>query len=228
VGLVLYWKLDEASGSLAQDSSLHGFNGAYSGVIDMSDASVAAPSPSTMVPAVKFVDPFSRAFDGTGQQGILLTPMPSALKPKNNITVAAFYRATRTDVQGGEIISAGDSYILRLRPTLVELVRFSPTPDAASNYIRCTGTPPNFLDGNWHHLAGTVGTAGMQVYFDGVSVCSNALGADLSYTSFNSFVVGHHARGRNDFDYEGNIDEVRVYDRVLSDTEIAALAAGSD
>jgi hypothetical protein len=225
---VLHWKLDEASGSLAVDSSPNGLNGSYSGTIDMTDASLVAPTPSTMVPATTFADPFSRAFDGTGQQGILLTPMPAAMKPKNSITVAAWYRATRTDTMGSEIINAGDSYILRLRPTLVELARFQPTADAASNYVRCTGTPANFLDGNWHHLAGSVSPAGMQVYFDGVSVCTNTLGADLAYTSFDSFVVGHHARGRSDFDFEGNLDEVRVYGRVLSDTEIGALARGSD
>jgi hypothetical protein len=229
VGLVLYWKLDEASGSLALDSSPNGFNGSYSGVIDMSDAALVAPTPSSMVPPkVTFSDPFSRAFDGTGQQGVLLTPLPSALQPRNSITLAAWYRATRTDSNGGEIISAGDSYILRLRPTLVELVRFQPTPDAASNYIRCTATPANFLDGNWHHLAGEVSPAGMQVYFDGVSMCTNTLGADLAYTGYDSFVVGHHARGRTDFDYDGNIDEVRVYNRVLSNAEIAGLASGSD
>jgi hypothetical protein len=154
--------------------------------------------------------------------------MPAALKPANNITLAAWYRATGTDVQGGEIISAGDSYILRLRPTLVEIVRFDPLPDASNNYSRCTATPPTFLDGNWHHLAGTVSPAGMKIYFDGVSLCSNALGENLQYTTFNSFVVGHHAKGRADFDFNGNIDEVRVYGRVLSDTEIGALAQGSD
>src|SRR6185436_13227503 len=102
------------------------------------------------------------------QQGALITALTPALKPKNNLPLAAWYRATRTDSIGGDIISGGDAYVLRLRPTQVEMVRFLPIVDAGNNYSRCAVAAPGFDDGNWHHLAGVAGPAGMKVYFDGV------------------------------------------------------------
>ena len=42
-------------------------------------------------------------------------------------------------------------------------------------------------------------------------------GADLS--------VGRHGDGQDDFDFDGNIDDVRIYTRALPPARIAQLAA---
>jgi len=229
MGLVLYWKLDEASGSMALDSSGKGVNGTYGGVVAGIDASVlGAPSPSPMVPAkVKFADPFSRSFVGANQQAVL-TAMTSELKPANNFTLAAWYRATTTDTMGGDIINAGDSYILRLRPTQVEFTMRQPVPDAGVSFVHCFVTAASFRDGNWHHLAALATSSGMRLYYDGIPMCTNMLGADAAYDKGTTLVVGHHALGRTDYDFDGNIDDVRIYARVLSDSEIALLAQGNE
>jgi hypothetical protein len=50
---------------------------------------------------------------------------------------------------------------------------------------------------------------------------------DVYYpTRGQDFWVGKHGETSTDFDFQGNIDEVRVYNRVLSAAEIQALAQG--
>ncbi len=53
--------------------------------------------------------------------------------------------------------------------------------------------------------------------------------ADIFYTtSATGFYVGRHGDGQTQFDFGGNIDEVRVYDRALAGSEISALTAGKN
>ena len=85
------------------------------------------------------------------------------------------------------------------------------------------------MDGNWHHVAGVASkTGGMKVYFDGVEVATAATQIDdiIYTTTAHSFWVGRHGDGQIQWDFGGNIDEVRMYTRVLSPSEISALAQG--
>jgi hypothetical protein len=66
----------------------------------------------------------------------------------------------------------------------------------------------------------------MKIYFDGAESGTNPDGADIVYPLGTSFFVGRDGNGGTGTDYDGYIDEVRIYGRVLSAAEIAALAAG--
>jgi hypothetical protein len=61
---------------------------------------------------------------------------------------------------------------------------------------------------------------------DGVLKLSCPLALPIVYDLGKDLWVGRHGNGNQNWDFEGNIDEVRVYTRVLTATEIAALAAG--
>ena len=91
-------------------------------------------------------------------------------------------------------------------------------------------------DGNWHHVAVTVGTSGHSFFIDGQKVSE----ADLTYdtgsastskffndvTSLDAMAIGRNQNssgGRWYFD--GLIDDTRVYNQALSLADIAALAA---
>jgi hypothetical protein len=219
VGLALYWKFDESSGTAANDASGNGTNGLYTGT-------TGTPSASTLVPPlVRFSDPRSRSFVRANHQGVQLANMPSILKPANDVTVAAWYRATTADANGSEIVSAGDQYLLRVTTTQMTFSKSS----SATAWSNCYGTTvTGQLDGNWHHVAGVTTAAGMTLYFDGVQVCTNTTGANIAYAVGTDFWVGRHGAGKTGFDFEGNIDEVRVYTRALTAAEIAALAAGAN
>jgi hypothetical protein len=227
-GLVLYWKLDDAAGTTATDSS----GGSLNGNLTPTGAT-GAPTASAMVAPVGFTDPFSRVFDLSKRQAIQLAPMPAALKPANNITLSAWYKASAVDNDGSptgsEIMSGGNQYILRVRATQIEFSKRIFSVAMNKNlHSQCFGTVPNHLDGNWHHLAGLTSPTGMKLYFDGVERCSVASGEDIVYDQGTDFWVGRHGNGQTQWDFGGSIDEVRVYNRALSPVEITWLAQGKN
>jgi hypothetical protein len=82
--------------------------------------------------------------------------------------------------------------------------------------------------GKWTHVAVTVGDNGVSIYVDGAQVAQQAPAAlrpsDLG-TTVNNFI------GRSPFPddpyLDGQIDELRIYNRVLTTAEIGSLAKGN-
>lgn len=86
-------------------------------------------------------------------------------------------------------------------------------------------SPTRLDDGFWHHVACVWGSEGMKLYIDGVEVASDP------YTGWwdgntTDLGIGDILKGGGALPYafDGVIDEVRIYDRVLCDDEIAAQA----
>ncbi len=221
MGLALYWKFDEAGGTAATDSSGNGFNGLYTGV--------SLPVASTNVPPVAFADPSSRAFSLSAQQAVKLASAPLALKPPNNFTVALWYRSTKTDTTGSEILSLGDVYFLRIQTTPMTGIywtKYSAVDAVTKHYVPCFSPIANALDGGWHHIAGVASPAGTTFYFDGNARCSDPDGGNVAYVKGTDFWVARHGLGSATFNFDGNIDELRVYSRALTLAEIQGLARG--
>jgi fibronectin type 3 domain-containing protein len=82
----------------------------------------------------------------------------------------------------------------------------------------------NINDGNWHHVAATRNnTSGaVAVYVDAI-LRGTGTGATGSRTFMPSLRIGSLQTGNNFF--SGTLDDVRLYDRILSVGEIAALVA---
>ena len=134
---------------------------------------------------------------------------------------------------GSELVSVGNAYLLRVRdlddedPT-IELSK----RNASGPSFQCRVPFPAALDGNWHHLAGVAAPGVFRLYFDGVATgCAIGDNETIVYDLGSDLWVGRHGdpAGLNHdrFDFEGNIDEVRIYTRALNDLEIAALARGA-
>ena len=65
------------------------------------------------------------------------------------------------------------------------------------------------------------------VYFDGAErLCPPDRRDNIAYAGSNEMSVGRHANSEDQWDFGGNIDEVRIYTRVLSAAELTALAQG--
>ncbi len=87
---------------------------------------------------------------------------------------------------------------------------------------------PKVNDGNWHCVVGTAGNNLWSVYVDGVhtsqqvgsTVGGLATGANVNFT------IGRNSSPSGGFLwFNGDMDEVRVYNRVLTDCEICTLCA---
>jgi Concanavalin A-like lectin/glucanases superfamily len=149
--------------------------------------------------------------------------MPQLIKPANNLTISAWYLATRVDDNdsSSEVISGGNSYLLRVQTSGL---RFSKRIPGTS--VQCNALLAGHLDGAWHHIAAVSTPAGMKVYFDGAEKCTNTRGEDIRYDQSNDLWIGRHGNNSANYDFDGNIDDVRIYNRELSAPEIANLARG--
>ena len=83
------------------------------------------------------------------------------------------------------------------------------------------GTAMNVPAGQWSHLAFSVNNGAVNVYVNGVRRFSGA-----SFPNVFTTVSGVFALGVNWWDtpYKGAMDELRIYNRALSDAEVAGLA----
>jgi hypothetical protein len=214
LGIVLRYSFDEAGGDRATDSSGRGFDGRLVGM-------GGVPIFSTNVPSVTFIDPHSLAFDKSKRQAVQLSPAPPELKPRA-VTITAWYRATAVDTQGSEILSCGDNYRLRLFADRIEADKR--TGAGGSGRFPCSAASTTLLDGNWHHVAAAIRDQDITIYYDGklAGMCSSTVG--ILYDQGPDLWIGRHGFGSDASDFDGNLDEVRVYDRVLSANDVATLA----
>jgi len=103
--------------------------------------------------------------------------------------------------------------------------------NASGNYT--TGVEMLAVSDGWHHLAMSFDTTGgtskrMAAYLDGALVLEKQQGTSvIDWSNISKMVLGSRY-GSTNLPYEyftGYLDDVRVYDRTLTDTDIAALAA---
>ncbi|MFF1692500.1 exo-alpha-sialidase [Streptomyces sp. NPDC058257] len=89
-------------------------------------------------------------------------------------------------------------------------------PKSAS--VRTTGA---YNDGQWHHIALRRGAGQLTLSVDGTRITTADVPGSVSRNSGYGFHVGQRVDSRAHF--TGPIDEVRVYDRALSDAELTRL-----
>jgi hypothetical protein len=87
-------------------------------------------------------------------------------------------------------------------------------------------TNNNVIDGNWHHVVGVrIYNSAPLIYVDGLSwaVTADNAGYTANITSADPWQIGGNNTGNGIWD--GQIDDVRLYNRALTAPEVAALYA---
>ncbi|HKU52991.1 MAG TPA: LamG domain-containing protein, partial [Nitrospira sp.] len=147
------------------------------------------------------------------------------MKPASTVAVSAWIKASTAPTDGGEIISFGDSYAMRMLNT--GNVRFF-FYVGNNTWLSLDTTGLTLLDNTFHHLVGQKTTTGLEIYVDGIKKATNTATGTISYTLGPSLNIGRHANGFATRYFNGTIDEARVYPTPLSASEISALyAAGA-
>jgi len=207
--LVLYLKFDEGSGTVAHDSSGYGNDGT------LFDANTSNSDGNTPPQWVSGIYGYALEFDGVDDYVWLGSP--ESLKVKK-FTILAWIKTTTSNEQK----------IYRWRSHGVQLKMAGGTNGKCgiafydSSTVFYAVTSQSYCNDNeWHLLTGTFDGTSLAIHIDETSENTLAVSAEVYYGS------GGAAVGR-DGDYNGayfngTIDEVRIYNRALSEAEIKAI-----
>ena len=202
--LVGWWKLDDTSGKIAADSSGHKRKGVLKGELDFAKDSAVGKIGKTL----KF-----NAGDGyieiTKYKGVVGT------HPR---TVTAWIKTTTSK---GEVISWGADDFGQMFTFRFHRNRLGILPNGGYYYMN-----DQVHDDQWHHVALVIKEAELPnlhddavLYKDGVVAEIHDIGLlDLWPIETGSDLDVRIGRG-----FKGSLDDVRIYDRVLSDEEVMAL-----
>jgi hypothetical protein len=206
-GLVGYWRLDEGGGTLAMDSSPSAAPGALAG---------GALFISGGFGKARFANPGALALDGVDGK-VTLDPrrLPPPQAPKTIslwMSYIAYPPGTRDLVSLGGADGCGLTLGLRNNRLAVWSAGGA---ELVSVLAPRTG---------WHQVSYTFDGQSHVLVLDGV--VSLPTGAAPQSCALTTAVAGNNAAGNEGF--EGRLDDLRIYDRALSDGELGLLAGGDE
>lgn len=198
-----WWKFDDASGTTAADSSKHGRHATLGDGVSFDDNSV----PGRIGKALKCDG--QQPVEVTGYKGVAGTA------PR---TICVWIK---TDKSRGDIVSwgtrdFGQMWILRFIRGHVGV-----TPHGGYYYME-----DSVHDNEWHHVAVVVGEAELPNLHDDVTLYIDGKIAKLDRIGLLDLwpiETGDEQDVTIGSGFKGDIDDLRIYDRVLSDEEIKAL-----
>jgi hypothetical protein len=203
-GLVARWKLDEKTGTIASDCSGNKLHGVITKGTWESNG----------------VDGGALRFDGNGWVGFA---NPALLRITGALTISLWLRYDQTTTTTAYVVGktsnpGTNGWRLGIIDSSSQLA-FA-TASSASNFNAVGG---NVSLAKWHHVASVFDPGNKsEVYLDGtrVGVHTNAPSAMVSSNA--EARIG--ARFDGLYGMHGAVYDVRIYSRVLTSTEIAALA----
>ena len=223
-GLVGYWKLDETA-TPAVDSSGNG---------DPNGTWVGSPTATTSVPsAIQFSDPKALNFNGTSQYiqaasaSTIVNPNTSDLTLSTWINVKNFANdGTANQGVFMQNIDGSNAWMMTMGTGSTGTNQFTfiiQKGGVAYQYY----TTNTFSTNTWYHLAEiwNHNTNIMQIYVNGTLQATTSTSGFGLGTADNKYYIGARSDGLGHFN--GSLDDVRIYNRVLSAAEVTALAAGS-
>lgn len=222
-GLVFYLKFDEGSGDTATDYTGNGNNGTL----------VASPtwiSGAGNVAPVSFSNDYALSFNGSTQNVVI--PTTSALDGFSAFTISIWIYPTSNSRKMfiSKRVSGVAPYYLDITGSTGKVAFFSAN---GANYKYYT-TPTSSVPLNqWSNIIATFnGSTDIKIYVGGVSqtlTLADSAGTDFTAIGSNAFdvTIGSYDKGTSTYFFQGYIDDVRLYSRVLTATEIASIAAGN-
>lgn len=208
--LIGYWNFDEASGTTSADSSGNGNDGTFvgSGVTHSTD----------LPPTSCFINTHSLSFDGTG--GYVSIPDNATMDPANAISISFWMKANTVSngyqhivFKQGPVVT---SYGVWLNGNHIYM-------EDNDNSVRSLTSNATITADTWHYITVTYDGTTQALYIDGALDNSQSLpGITLSYE--NSPVKVGSGDYNNPFN--GYVDDLRIYGRALTSSEIADLAGG--
>ncbi|MCI0619669.1 LamG domain-containing protein [Candidatus Wolfebacteria bacterium] len=212
-GLVAYWKFDDNEViTTAADTTGNGHTGSVFNI----SASEWSDGSGFIGAAIAFDDDTSERVE---------IPDTSSLFMGNTITLAAWVQRAGTsttdaiyaDLRSGDVPTV--EYDFEFQSNETQMVLYS--NDGAGGQVSVAGTIGSYNLNDWIHVAVTWDGSDARFYLDGDLKDTRPFAYSPAEVSGRNFGIGRRIGGGAPFN--GLIDEVRVYERVLSDSEIEDL-----
>ena len=209
-GLIGAWNLNETSGASIADSSGNSVTGTWvdGANNDVTEETTAGKSGNALT------------FDGSST--FITMGDVNAYDGLSTITLSAWIKTTYTAEQ--EIFDK--STCTGFGGGTFELSMESPgkggvylTHGGASDYVLTTGS---IADGSWHMLTATYDGSTIKIYVDGTLDSLTSVSAFTLDSNSDTVSIGGYCNGGS-FPFNGNIDDVLIYNRALSASEISTM-----
>lgn len=209
-GLVLYWPFHEDSGSTAYDFSGNNFDGSIGSNVTVGQSGVLGTT--------SFKHP-SGVSEGSSSDYVSI-PHQSAFN-SDTLTVAGWVNLS-TKKEGGIIHrwAASNAWVLDINDDGTGEMRGRWVINDGSTQLIEGSTL--FNTGEWYHVAGTWNDGTLRIYTNGTEE-NSASGFGTIQKPSQELVAGMNAGTTADIT-DGRLADLRVYDRVLSQSEIQELA----
>ena len=202
-GMTAHWMLNEASGTTAHDGV-----GAADGLLH---GPVWQPNDAAI------------AFDGADDY-VDLGPVDVA---GNQLTISFHFKADDFEVNDGRFISKATGIYNNEHYWMVSTIdetalRFRLKAGGSTTMLRTqTGL---LLPGHWYAVAATYDGSFMKLYLNGVLVAATPKSGMLATSPNVHAALGNQPAGAGSKAFDGMMKDVRLYDRALTEAEIALLA----
>ena len=200
--LVGWWKFDETSGTVATDSSGRGNH--------------ATVQDHNWAPGL-----IDGAFEATKPKALVTIPSSSSIRSMEHLTIMAW--ANRTLDENlfliGHNYKSTNSMFLGFHGSAFKW-RLDKLYNQPGHFGNCVAGTAN--TNQWYHITGTYDGSAVKLYVDGVLLCSMPLSGPLSLGTEVFTMAGFVNAGSTTpvGRYFGKIDDVRFYNRALSQQEI--------
>jgi hypothetical protein len=206
---VAYYRFEETSGTVAHDSSGHGLDATYGANVTLGVAGLAGGG-------------FAAQFDGTttgGFEHIVHLAATTSLEPTEiSIECWASMASQQTNIS---LVSYGDDITPPYEPwVLFANAAYPQAYVVAGDAGVGVGSPTALQLQTTHYLATTYDGSMLRLFVDGAQVNAVATTGPIgNYDSVNGLGIGSGGSGTRAA-FDGVIDEVAIYDTVLSPQRI--------
>lgn len=202
--LVGWWRFDETAGNSAADSSGHKYNGTLKGNVSFEKNSTPGKA--------------GKAFRFDAKDAVIEVKDYKGIAGTRTRTVAAWIKTTSSK---GEIVSWGKEDFGQMFTCGYIRGRVGVTPNGGYLYMKA-----ETADDKWHHVAVVVRQAELPNLYSDVKLYLDGAPAeihDIGLLDLWPIQTGQDLPVRIGRGFTGLMDDLRLYNRDLSDEEIAAL-----
>ena len=193
-----WWKFDETNGTIAYDSSGNGYDGNLTNGPTWAAGKIGG----------------ALSFDGVDDLVTINGNWPSGNLPR---TISAWFYTNETKV--GNVFTFGDG--TRSNTRFSFLVNFG----GSKNLYFCGQGNDRLLGtstfNQWHQFSITYSSNLLSAFLN--SALITQISIDLNTDGSMPLIIGSNSLTRDDEFFLGKLDDIRVYDRGLSEAEVQAL-----